>query len=94
MEYLKDLLTPKAFNKFSYVAVICWITYGVILLGIFAGLENSDSFRCEAKLEKMDLVRAKCSDQYNKQYSKSGIPVYGFVIANFSLIVIVCVIYS
>ena len=94
MEYLKDLLTPKAFNKFSYVAVICWITYGVILLGIFAGLENSDSFRCEAKLEKMDLVRAKCSDQYNKQYNKSGIPVYGFVIANFSLIVIVCVIYS
>ena len=94
MEYLKDLLTPKAFNKFSYVAVICWIAYGVILLGIFAGLENSDSFRCEAKLEKMDLVRGKCSDQYNKQYSKSGIPVYGFVIANFSLIVIVCVIYS
>ena len=94
MEYLKDLLTPKTFNKISYVAVICWIAYGVILLGIFAGMENSDSFRCEAKLEKMDLVRAKCSNQYNKQYNKSGIPVYGFVIANFFLIGIVCVIYS
>ena len=94
MEHLKDLLTPKTFNKISYVAVICWIVYGVILLGIFAEMENSDSFRCEAKLEKMDVVRGKCSDQYNKQYNKSGIPVYGFVIANFTLIGIVCVIYS
>ena len=94
MNYLKDLVAPIAFNKFSYVAVLCWITYGVILFGIFAGMENSDSFRCEAKTEETDLVQGKCSDQYNKQYNKSGIPVYGFVIANFSLIVIVCVIYS
>ena len=94
MESLKDLLTPKTFNKISYVAVICWILYGVTLLGIFAAMENSDSFRCEAKLEKMDLVRGKCSDQYKKQYNKSGIPVYGFVFANFFLIGIACVIYS
>ena len=71
-----------------------WILYGGALLSIFAAMENSDSFRCEAKLEKIDLVRGKCSDQYKKQYNKSGIPVYGFVIANFSLIGIVCVIYS
>ena len=94
MENLKDLVAPKTFNRISYVAVISWILYGVTLLGIFAAMENTDSFRCEAKLEKMDLVRGKCSDHYNKQYNKSGIPVYGFVIANFSLIGIVCVIYS
>ena len=94
MESLKDLLKPKTFNKISYVAVICWILYGATLLGIFAAMEDSDSFRCEAKLEKMDVVRGKCSDQYNKYYNKSSTPVYGFVIANFSLIGIVCVIYS
>ena len=94
LKNLKDFLTPKAFNKISYVAVICWISYGVILLVIFSGLENSESFRCEAKPEKMNLVQGKCSDQYKKQYNKFGIPVYGFVIANFSLIGIVCVIYS
>ena len=76
------------------MAVICWILYGVTLLSIFAAMENSDSFRCEAKLGKMDVVRGKCSDQYKKQYNKSGIPVYGFVLANFFLIGIVCVIYS
>ena len=57
-------------------------------------MENNESFRCEAKPEKMDLVQGKCSDQYKKQYNKSGIPVYGFVITNISLIIIVCVIYS
>ena len=94
LKNLKDVLTPKTFNKISYVAVICWIFYGVTLLGIFSGLEKSESFRCEAKPEKMDLVKGKCFDQYEKQYNKFGIPVYGFVIANFSLIGIVCVIYS
>ena len=94
MESLKDLLKPKTFNKISYVAVICWIVYGVTLLSIFAAMENSDGFRCEAKLQNKDVVQGKCSDQYKKQYNKSGIPVYGFVIANFSLIGIVCVIYS
>ena len=94
MENLKDFLGPKTFNRISYVAVICWILYGVTLLGIFAEMENSDSFRCEAKLERIDRVRGKCSDQYNEQYNKFRIPLYGFVIANFSLIGIVCVIYS
>ena len=94
MENLKDLLTPKAFNKISYVVVIAWFLFGGILLGKFAELENSDSFRCEAKLEKMDVVRGKCLDQYKKQYNKSGIPVYGFVIADFFLVGIVCVTYS
>ena len=94
MENLKDLLTPKAFNKISYVAVIAWFLFGGILLGKFAELENSDSFRCGVKLEKMDVVRGKCSDQYKKQYNKSGIPVYGFVMADFFLFGIVCVTYS
>ena len=94
MESLKDLLTSKTFNKISYVAVICWIFYGVTLLAVFSSLEKSESFRCEAKPEKINLVQGKCSDQYKKQYNKFGIPVYGFVIANFSLIIIVCAIYS
>ena len=97
METLKDLLTPKTFNRISYVAVICWILFGAILLGIFAEMENSEprfDFRCAAKSEKMDLVRGKCFEQYEKQYNKSGVPLYGFVIVNFSLIGIVCVIYS
>ena len=93
MEYLK-VVAAKTFNNISYVAIIFWMIYGGILLGIFAEMENSDSFHCVANSEKIDLIQGKCSDQYEKQYNKSGIPVYGFVFANFSLIFVVCLIYS
>ena len=92
------MLTPKTFNKFSFMAVIFWILLGVTLLGIFAGMENSESrfdFRCDAKLSGVkDFIRGKCYEQYEKQYNKFSIPVYAFVIMNFSVVAIVAVIYS
>ena len=97
MESLKELLKPKTFNKISYVAVICWISFGVILCGVFVEMENNESrldFRCAAKSETMDLVRGKCFEQYEKKYNKSGVPVYAFGIVNFTLVGIVGVIYS
>ena len=97
MESLKELLAPKTFNRISYVAVISWIPLGLILLGIFAEMENSESrfdFRCAAESEKIDLVRGECFKQYEKQYNKSGVPVFGFVILNFFFIGIVGGIYS
>ena len=97
MESLKELLTPKTFNKLSFVAIFVWIVLGVTLLGIFADMENSESrfdFRCDGKLSDKDLIRGKCFERYEKQYNKFSIPVYGFVIVNFSVIVIVAVIYS
>ena len=98
MEKLLEYLQPKTLNKFSYVAVICWILSGGTLFGIFADTENSESrfdFRCRgAKSENIDFVRGKCFQIYDETYNKFAIPVYGFVIVNFFLIGIVCVIYS
>ena len=98
MEKLLEYLQPKTLNKFSYVAVICWILSGGTLFGIFADTENSESrfdFRCRgAKSENIDFVRGKCFQIYDKTYNQFTIPVYGFVIVNFFLIGIVCVIYS
>ena len=99
MESLKELFTPKAFNKLSYVPLVCWIALGVLLLGIFADMENSESrfdFSCGTKMTKSnkDLIEGKCLEQYNKQYNKLGIPVYSYVIMNFSVIAFVAVIYS
>ncbi|KAJ7385640.1 hypothetical protein OS493_015232 [Desmophyllum pertusum] len=101
METLKELFTAKTFNKVSYVAVICWTLFGASLLAIFADTENSESrfdFRCDIDTVKsvsnVDFVRGKCFEQYEKRYNKFSIPVYAFVIVNFSLIGIVCVIYS
>ena len=97
MESLKELLTPKTFNKLSLVAIFVWILFGVTLLGIFADMENSESrfdFRCDGKLSDKDLIRGKCFERYEKKYNKFSIPVYGFVIVNFSVVAIVAVIYS
>ena len=96
MEKLIDHLKPKTFNKVGYCFIILWIIIGAILLVIFAEMEISESsdFRCAAKLEKMDLVRAKCFQQYSNRYSQSSFPVYAFVILNFIFSGFFCVIYS
>ena len=97
METLKELVAPKTINSISYGAVICWIATGIILSSIFLDIEINEprfDFRCAAESEKIDLVRGQCFHQYEKQYNKSGVPVYGFLILNFSLIVLVGGIYS
>ena len=96
MEYLKELLKPTSFNKLSFVAVIFWIVIGGTLFGIFADTEYTESrfdFSCGVKRNK-DLIEGKCFEKYGKRYNKLSIPVYGFVIVNFSLIALVAVIYS
>ena len=96
MEHLKGLLAPKTLHWFSYVANICWIVFGIILLAIFADFENNEprfDFRCGSNGDE-DLIRGKCYEQYEKQYIKFGIPLYGFVIINFLVTASVCGIYS
>ncbi|XP_066028449.1 NACHT, LRR and PYD domains-containing protein 3-like [Pocillopora verrucosa] len=98
MDNFKKLLNPKTFNTVSHAAVVIWILIGVIFLGIFADAENSESrydFRCGgAKSEKIDLVRRRCFELYEKQYNKHDVPIYALVIMNFFLIGTVCAIYS
>ena len=96
MEGLKDLLAPKTLHWFSYVANVFWILLGIILSAIFLDIENSEprfDFRCGSNGDK-ELIRGKCYEQYEKQYNKFGIPVYGFVIINFLVTASVCGIYS
>ena len=96
MDSLKEFLAPKTFNRFSFVVNICWILLGITLSAIFLDAETSESrfdFRCGSNGDK-ELIRGKCYEQYEKQYHKFGIPVYGFVILNFFLTSSVCVVYS
>ncbi|XP_066020289.1 nucleotide-binding oligomerization domain-containing protein 1-like [Pocillopora verrucosa] len=98
MDFLKESLAPRTFSKISYALVLIWFVISVIFFGIFAEVENTESrydFRCGGtKSENIDLIRGECFEKYQKQYNKYGVPVYGFVIINFLLIAIVCVIYS
>ena len=86
MEGLKDLLVRKTVNWFSYVVNVFWILLGIILSAIFLEIENSEpssDFRCGSNGDNEEVIGVKCYEQYEKQYNKFGIPVYGFVIFNF-----------
>ena len=98
--WCKELWTPKTFNKFSFLVNVLWIAAGIVLFGVFLDIEINESrfdFRCDvnknAKVDK-DFIRLECFVEYDKLHNKLSVPLYGFVIANFSLPFIVCVIYS
>ena len=98
--WCKELWTPKTFNKFSFLVNVLWIAVGIVLFGVFLDMEINESrfdFRCDvnknAKVDK-DFVRQKCFVEYEKLHIKLSVPLYSFVIVNFSLPFIVCVIYS
>ena len=96
MESLKNLLVPKTLHWFGYVTNVCWIFLGIILSAIFLDIENSEprfDFHCSSNGDK-ELIGGKCYEQYEKQFNKFGIPVYGFVIINFLVTASVCGIYS
>ena len=97
MEGLKDLLVRKTVNWFSYVVNVFWILLGIILSAIFLEIENSEpssNFRCGSNGDNEEVIGVKCYEQYEKQYNKFGIPVYGFVIFNFFVTAIICGLYS
>ena len=97
MESLKELLFPKTFNRFSYVANVFWIFVQGILFGIFLDIEINESrldFVCGSNDDSEELIRGRCWEQYEKQINKFGIPMYGFLIVNFCVTASVLAIYS
>ena len=97
MERFSEWMTPKTFNQLSFVVATSWIPLGVILLAIFADMENSESrfdFSCDAAKSNKDFIEGKCFEQYEKRYNKHSTPVYCFVIVNFGVIALVAAIYS
>ena len=98
MELLKDLAIKKTLSKLSVVIFTIWIVACVSLSGIFISIEINDStsdIRCDAEFndkDEKDLIREKCFDEYQKEYSK--FPVFGFVLINCLIMAMVPIIYS
>ena len=96
---IKEAISPKTLNKFTFALVILWIVVGATLCIAFSELEISESrhdIRCivTGNTLNIDFIRAKCYDQYRIQNHKLGIPPYIFIIVNVLLIPTVILIYS
>ena len=96
---IKDAISSKTLNKFTFALVILWIVVGATLCIAFSELEISESrydIRCDVtgNTQNIDFIRGKCYDQYLIQNHKLGIPPYFFIIMNVLLIPTVTLIYS
>ena len=95
---IKEAISPKTLNKFTFALVIIWIVVGATLCIAFSELEISESrndIRCVTRnTPNIDFIRGKCYDQYRIHNHKLGIPPYLFIIVNVLLIPTVIVIYS
>ena len=96
--WCKDLWTPKTFNRFSFVANVVWITIATVFVAIFLDIEiNEPRFDWSCALNNANAdgsIQGNCLVEYEGLYNKLSVPPYGFVIVNFSLPLIVCVVYS
>ena len=93
---MKEAISPKTLNKFTFALVIVWIVVGATLCTAFSELEISEpryDFGCNMTLNN-DFIRKKCYDQYRIQNHKLGMPPYLFIIVNALLIPTVTLIYS
>ncbi|XP_067039498.1 nucleotide-binding oligomerization domain-containing protein 1-like [Acropora muricata] len=93
---IKEAISPKTLNKFTFALVIVWIVVGATLCTAFSELESNEpryDFGCNMTLNN-DFIRKKCYDQYRVQNHKLGIPPYLFIIVNVLLIPTVTLIYS
>ena len=96
---IKEAISPKTLNKFTFALVIVWIVVGATLCIAFSELEISESrydIRCivTGNTLNIDFIKAKCYDQYRIQNHKLGFPPYLFIIVNMLLIPTVTLIYS
>ena len=95
---IKEAISPKTLNKFTFALVIVWIVVGATLCIAFAELEISESrydIRCvTGSNPNSDFIHGKCYDQYRMKNHKLGIPPYLFVIVNVLLLLLVTVVYS
>ena len=90
-------MTPTRFSVFGYTIIVLFASTGIAFIGITSKLRISErrKFLCEKNdgLSDKNFYQAQCFEKYERQYN-SPLPLYGSVLLSFSVILIVCFIYS
>ena len=97
MEGVKQLLTPTRFSVFGYTITVLFASTGIAFIGITSKLRMSErrKFLCEKTdgLSDKNFYQAQCFEKYERQYN-TPLPLYGSILLSFSVVLIVCFIYS
>ena len=97
MEGVKQLLTPTRFSVFGYTIIVLFASTGIAFIGITSKLRMSErrKFLCEKTdgLFDKNFYQAQCFEKYERQYN-TPLPLYGSILLSFSVVLIVCFIYS
>ena len=97
MEACLNRLKEKNFHRLAFVGVLIFTVAGLVLVAVLLANEvkEEDQFRCDIKADKQtsDNLRDHCHDKYNKQFNKN-FPLYGFVLLNIAVVLLVCLVYS
>ena len=92
-----NLLERKAFHGLSYVGVVLFVFLEVIVFIAFSptNLQESEQFRCYTLVGKPTGkdIQEQCYQKYNVQYN-GDFPYFVFVLLNFLLVLLICLIYS
>ena len=91
------MLGRKCFHRLAFIGVFIFAITGASILAVLLvnELKETDTFRCYTTADKKtsDNLRDRCYDEYNKQVNRN-FPLYGFVVLNIPLVLLVCVVYS
>lgn len=98
MEGLKEFLTSTRFSLFGYIVAIVYFFAGVVFVGITSKLRLNErrTFLCDfsgAQPADKLFLQAQCFDKYEQHYN-SPLPLYVFVLLNFTTVIVVCLVYS
>lgn len=90
-------LVPNAFHRLFFVGVIVFAISGAVFLVAFASTEGLESrlFHCYTLggKETARHIQEQCYKNYNLQHN-GDFPYFAFVLLNFPLVLLVCLIYS
>lgn len=92
-----NLLVPNAFHRMTFIGVIVFAISGAVFLTAFTSTEVLESrlFRCYTLGGKQTArdIQEQCYKNYNIQHN-GDFPYFAFVLLNFPLVLLVCLIYS
>ena len=94
LESCRGFLIPNTFSRVGKVVVICFVSTGIVFLGATGALDqnHSENLHCDTTAWNKEDLQRLCHTNYEQEHAP--IPLYAFLLLDFGLGFMVCLIYS